>query len=274
MVSKAAQPTEDARPVEMPRIEDNERGDPRAYVRASGELSNLFFKGKIDRHDFKGMKEAIVDDCLAFTGIKFEDAARKGRDIIATFIGIMEHDEPELMKVKGEIEAIEDARVKRSLKKKWLNLIDIAIALQKKARRDPMVFMVDVGRDDDPHGAGEVFQMSDHHHEYFEIWNDPDHANSLIEAPPGHAKSTTLRYQRAWEIGDEPALRCLYLTDEKKKAEDTVTSLKAVMGSGRFRAVIKEVTKVRFAVTAQHLCPAHAHGFVGPCGKIIRRQNV
>jgi len=156
-------------------------------------------------------------------------------------MSLMESSQRELDALEKAIRGLNDPRVTEALKKKWIELIHRTSAIQGACRKDPLLCWVYVGRDEDPTRAGQMFRMAAIHKRFFEIWTDPDHMHSLIEAPIGHGKSTNMRGLMVWEIGREPELRCLYITDEASKAQRTVSAVKRVMRSARYRALFPDV---------------------------------
>ena len=229
------------KPVIEPLIAFDDRTDPQAYVKARHRLLNQAHTGAVNSAAFQRMSQAIAAECEANTGIPYEEAARQSQDRIAAFMGLMQSSEAELVAVEAAIAAITDIRVTNELKKKWTRLINRTKALQEQCREDPAMCWVYVGRNDDSEHAGELFELAECHIDMFDIWNDAGYLHSLIEAPVGHGKSTNLRGQIVWEIGKQPELRCLYITDEKGKAEKTVMLIKLILRSKRFRAVFPEV---------------------------------
>ena len=215
--------------------------DPKAYSEAAAQVLNAVGKGERKSTDAKRDVELIKDLCLTFTGVSLEDMARQQKDPIERFIGLMEASEAELVQVEKAIKDIDDKRVTPTVKKKWRKLIHRALALQQQARSDPAKFMVYIMRNDDPGHVGEVLFLQPFHLDFFDIWRDPGFANSLIEAPVGHSKSTCLRALRCFEVGENPSLRCLYITDETSKARKTIQVMKRTMKSPRFRAIYPDV---------------------------------
>ena len=227
--------------VPMPSILDGQANNPQAYVRAARELLNLMLAGKLKTTDYKRMREGLAEGCEANTGIPLADASRQNVDRVAAFMGLMESSEADLGGLEKTVAAIRDPRIDGALKKKWADLIQRTIRLQHVCREDPLLCWLYVGRDEDPKRAGKVFRMAPIHQEFFNIWTDPDYLHSLIEAPIGHGKSTNMRGLMIWEIGRQPELRCLYITDEATKAQRTVSALKRLMRSARYRALFPDV---------------------------------
>jgi len=98
-----------------------------------------------------------------------------------------------------------------------------------------------VFKEDRPGRTTERLRMAWFHLEYFNVWNDPDTPNSLIQAPVGHGKSVSSRIQMAYDIGHQPEVRNLFITDVMDKARKTVTVMKTALKSGRYRALFPDV---------------------------------
>lgn len=218
-----------------------EVAEPRAYLRANAEILRAMSEGRIEPVQAKRMTDMIREQCEDCCGVSMAEAAREQKDPILQLIeagGLMECSEDLLRKVEEAVQHVTDVRMTAGLKKKFHELVDRIVALQRQAREDPVIGWCYYGRDSE---TGDVFHMAAVHCRFFEIWNDTDYPNSLIMAPPGHAKSTSLRGQIVWEIGRTPELRCLILYDEKNKAKKEVLSLRQIIRSACFRAVFPDV---------------------------------
>ncbi len=225
-------------PVVMPTIPEELRHDPAAYVKAGNELLHLFLSDKLDKSvEFPRKMDGIKDACEANTTIPYGDAAKRGADPVATFMGLMDHSEPELLEVEKAMLAIDDIRLTLDVKKKYQQLIHRAIAVQRQCRTDPAKCWTYVGRTSDDNS---VFQWAPIHLRYFETWNAPER-HSLVEAPPGHGKSTCLQGQIVWEVGQNPTLRVLVIYDDKSKPKKQIPLLKRIMRSRKYRALFPEV---------------------------------
>lgn len=221
--------------------EDN-KGNPQTYVAMRLELINRAMTGDLPKSvDGERLKKWIAEECEANTGVPYTDAAQENRDHIASLMELMERGEDELNNLADAILACPDSRLTDDLKKKYVKSIRATIHLQRLSRENPIAFMLYIGRDDDPEHAGEMFTLAQCHVDMHEIWADEEKQHSLIQAPPGHGKSTCLRYRMSYEIGQNPALRHLYLTDQAEKAAQTGLTIKRILRSRRFRAVFPDV---------------------------------
>lgn len=216
--------------------EGKERHDPRTYVRLAALIDNRTFSGKIKAVNGKQMQEMLANACLRNTGIALEDAAKEDMDVLQRFEGLMETGELELLAVERSVQNAE--KLSGGKKKSYVDVIRRTIALQQKCRPDPMLSWIYIGRTSE---RGEVFEMSPIHRRFFDVWNDPSADHSLVMAPPGHSKTTSLRGQIVWELGDHPELRCLLIFDAKPKAQSEVNTVKRIMRSPRFRAIFPGV---------------------------------
>ena len=236
------------------------KNDARAYCDLADEIDNAVLDGKISPLEAARIQERVEKACERNAGIALEEAARDAIDPLLRFRGFLESSEKELLEIDAAVQRSE--ALTEQEKKRFTKLAAKAIELQRKARENPIAFMVYVGRDTD---TGGIFEMARIHHDYFRTWtNKPaGKPNSLIMAPPKHAKSTCMRYLRPWKIGRNPSLRCLILTDEKSKAQKEVILLKKIMRHPRYRAVFPDVrvlsrsesgadTNERFAVSSRN----------------------
>ena len=219
-------------------IPDEEITDPQAYLKAAAAVMNAAGDGRIKPVDAPRYMKLITDNCLALAHIELSEVAKQHTDIITRLTSILETDEPDLLKLIEAIEHIDDERVSMGLKKKWIGLIHQTIELQAECRTDPAKTWTYVGRDSE---TAAVFQMAPCHLNYFEVWNDPTKANSLVMAPPGHGKTTCLRGQIIWEVGNQPNLRCLIIYDQKDKVRKEVNLIKKHLRSPWFRALYPDV---------------------------------
>ena len=215
--------------------------DPRAYRTAAASVQNAVLRAEINSNDGQRMIAMIKENCEAFTGVSFADVAREMQDPITGFKGLMESGEDEFTRLSRAIQLIDDVRVTADLKKKWLKLIEKVGDLQAECREDAAKAWVYISRNDEPEHVDELLEMQAFHLRMFDTWNDPDKLHSLIEAPVGHGKSTNLRGQIVWEIGRDPSIRCLYITDQLSKARKTVETIKRILKSPRYRALFPEV---------------------------------
>lgn len=231
---------DEPRPVTF-NIPKERLGDPKAYVEAAALVLNAVGAGALESTDAKREMELLRETCSAWTGIELSEITQNQSDPLVRLQSIMESGEEELLKVEKAYQQIDDLKLPPDVKKKYSDLIRRVIRLQREARDCPMKLMAYVGRDDDPERAGEPFLFSGCHAEMFDGWNSVETKHSLEMAPPGHGKSTCLRYQIAWEIGDNPTRRHLYITDEKGKAEQTGLTLFKIIASRRYRSVFPEI---------------------------------
>jgi len=212
----------------------NERiTDPEAYLEAAAAVMNGAGDGRIKPVDAPRYMKLINDNCLALAHVELSEVAKQHTDIIKRLTSILEMDEADLKKLEAAIMHIDDVRVDMGLKKKWIGLIHRTIKLQTECRTDPAKTWTYVGRTSE---AADVFTMAPCHLNYFEVWNDPAKANSLVMAPPSHGKTTCLRGQIVWEVGNHPELRCLIIYDEKDKVRKEVNLIKKYFRSPWFQA--------------------------------------
>ncbi len=237
MVQAADNPKPAEKPLEGLPIPPERQTDPLAWSEAALKLINTAQTEKKEALACKRQLDILADWCPRFTGLNIEDISRERMDPIAKFRGLMEANGKELDELEAAVATIDRLRASEEEKKRWIDMIRRTRALQAQCRPDPVKSWTYIGRDSE---KGEIFTMAPHHLEYFKVWNGPE-ANSLIMAPPGHAKTTSMRGQVVFEIGQNPCLRCLLLYDTRDKARKEVGLLRIILRSGRFRALYPEV---------------------------------
>ncbi len=220
------------------KIDGARSSDPQVYVDAHTEVLNAAGEGRISAIDATRHQQLIAANCLSNTSIPLEDAKRERMAPLLRFKGLLKTSKEELKLVRKAVMEIDVIEMDEDEKKKAVALIDEAIALQKECRDHPAKSWVYIGRDQE---TGEVFKMAPVHICFFRVWNNPDYQNSMIMAPPGHGKTTCLRGQVIWEVGQDPKLRCLLMYDQDGKAKKEVLTIKKLMRSDRFRALFPEV---------------------------------
>lgn len=215
--------------------------DPGAYVVARRAIIGRGISGDLKPIDAQRLAQMLETECLAATGVAYDDAAKLGRDPLLNLAPIMDRCEEELRGLEQAVADVDTMRLDPEKKKRWMNLIKRVLIMQGICRADAAKFWLYVGKDDNPNRAGQRMVYAQCHVDMFSIWNDTEFANSLIEAPVGHGKSTCMRGQIAWEIGTWPELRHLYMTESSDLAEDTVRAIRAIVTSNRFRAMFPDV---------------------------------
>ena len=239
---KVSAPTEPTPPKQVFDIPADRCGDPDAYALAYRDVLAARGRGEVKAIDAQRDMQVLAQACLECTGMSLEEASRNRQDPIRRFQSLIESGEAELVALEAAVKDIDEKEVPDGKKKSWLNLIARTRALQAECREHPAKFWTYVARDDRPKktrnkAAASVLKMEPFHLQMFRVWNDPEAPNSLIMAPPGHGKSTNLRGQILYEIGHHPELRCLYITDEVRKAQKTIQVLHRTLISPRYRAL-------------------------------------
>lgn len=126
----------------------------------------------------------------------------------------------EMQRAMDEADAL--STEEEALKKKWINLIQLAILLQRRARETVWNFGIYIVRDQQ---TNHVIHMARQHIEIFGAWNDPVVMNSLVEMHPGSGKTTILCIQDLWEMTHDTKLRFLKMCsnlDTARKRLDVV----------------------------------------------------
>lgn len=222
----------------IPLIPDNRGADPTAYAETSTALVNAMLNRQLPALEVQRQLKIIGNACEECTGLNLKEAGRERLDPLIRFDGLMEAGEGELRKLQRAVKRIDNVRISMRKKKRWLEVIDETIALQRECRGDHAKAWTYIGRDSE---TGKIFKMDKVHLSYFDVWADTTCRNSLVMAPPGHAKTTSMRGEICCEIGDDPRLRCLLLADAKAKASKDVMLLKVILRSPRYRAIYPDV---------------------------------
>ena len=213
------------------------QGDPQTYVEAMRKIANAAGRGELTPLDVERFAKTLTVLCLANTGVKFAEASREQMDPIKKLTTVLEADEPALKRLAESIKKIDETRLEKGLRTRWLALIALTLTIQAECRADPAKYAVYVARNENPGHTEELLDMQWFHLWMYDVWMDPEHLHSLIMAPFAHGKSTNYRLLASWESGREPELRVLYITDVAKKAEKTLRSVRRVIRSPRHRAI-------------------------------------
>lgn len=221
---------------QLPQFAAEELAKPQKYLDVAAAIQNALLSQEIPSVDAKRMLDTIRENCKNFTGFELSDIARRRLNPIERFRGLLQSSEKELREVQSSIRQIRNLRGDE--KKGALALIEETISLQAECRVDPAKFWTYVGRDS---ATNEVIRWERFQLEFYDIWNDAEYPNSLVEAPPGHGKSTNFMAQAAFEIVHDPKLRHLFLLDNERKAKRTAGLLRRILCSDRCRALFPKI---------------------------------
>ena len=222
-------------------IPEDQVHDPAVYPPAVRRIRQFMYQGLIPTLDGDRLITGLEKACLQETRVPFAQAASLNQDPLLNLTPLMEQSDHHLTELEQAIIDLDEMRLTMGVKKKWMRLIRRVRIVRRRARTDAAVYWLYVGKDDDPFRAGKMIKYAPCHVRMFAIWNDDDYPHSLIEAPVGHGKSTCMRGQMTWEMGDCPELRHLYMTESKTLASRTLKSVRKIVKSGRFRAIFPEV---------------------------------
>ena len=209
------------------------------YVLLTVALTNAMNNGSLDALEVGRRKKICEDDCRVLAGMPLDEATRRNRDPMTFFAGLMESGEEELRRVQEAYQHVDTLREEQ--KKKWDELIEATIELQRQAREDPAKGMVYVLRDADPSRAGKVLKLKWFHVRFFDVWNDTAHQNNLIMAQPGSGKTTCKLYEICKEIGEAPQLRHLILGCTDNRAADLSLAIQRMLRHARYRALYPHI---------------------------------
>jgi hypothetical protein len=222
-------------------ITEEEAQDPRAYVKAHAAVMRAMLSGEVKTTEGRRLQEAIKETCLAQTSIKMEDQAKRQVDPLITLVergGLLDCSADELKALKKAIEHVDGLKDTNWSKKKVVKIIHQVLSVQEQCRAEPVKAALYYGRDQ---VTNQMLKMSWVQMRYYDTWNDTKHLHSLVMAPPGHTKSASLTMQAAWDIGDNPNLRCLIMGQTADQGAKAATSLKRLMQSKRYHALFPNI---------------------------------
>ena len=195
------------------------RGSAAFFVDQLDKLEDQVIAGKITPK--KALEQQAYWKAQAKDrGVDLAHASRSQLEPIRRFLAdpsLLHRNEEELLEIRESIDAAEELGAEEvGVKKKWIRLIDEALALQAMARRNPVYMTIYVVRCQQ---TNKVLTMEKIHVDIFREWNDPDIVNSLQEAPPGVGKTTCLYGQDLYEMGHNTDLRFLKMCSDLKTAK-------------------------------------------------------
>ena len=200
--------------------------------------------GDKDRRDALAIKRDI-DSWIALAaqqGIDLKTVRLDKLDPIQRLLNrpdLADYAEKELTEIGKAIEAADAAgAAELTVKKKWLELINETIRLQGLARSNPVYLTIYVVRCQE---TNKVLTMEPVHVGFFRIWNDPSLPNSLIMAPPGVGKTTTLYGQEVWDFVEDPAIRLAKICVNLPIAQKRRGVLRVYCGSRKLRALYPHI---------------------------------
>ena len=222
----------------IPVIPPERLADERWYVKQLATVAAQLKAGEITGLAATQQSKFFTGLYKDMTGQDLAEAARSLRSPLERLedTRLLELNEAEIAEVEVAIDRI--PKLDPGKKARWLALLGRAKALQRRAKQSAQAMWVYVGRDSED---GSVFRMDEVHNRYFQVWADPTCQHSLIEAPPGHAKTTSMRGQRVWDVAQDQSLRCLILLDSEDKAGKEIDVLKRIFRSGRFRGLYPHI---------------------------------
>jgi len=218
-------------------VAESESGDVRKCLMKIDKINKQVASGEMKATQAKSALEVLEKSFLMIRGIPIQQASKECLNPIDRLedTDILEMGEEALGKLEAAIAGISGLAIQK--KNRWLKLIARIRAVQIEARKSAMAFWIYVGRTSE---KNEIFDMAPVHYGYFDVWKD-DNSNSLIMAPPGHGKTTSLRGQVLYTVCKNPDRRILICYDTDDKAQKEVVLLKNYLNSGRLRALYPEI---------------------------------
>lgn len=224
---------EHAAPV-VEEIPPEKLAEPEWYFQQFTDLVNKVNRGELKDVDAQRRRKFLADTFHDVTGERLSEHGKELFDPIRTLESqtLAQKNEAELNELKAAIERCPGVDVKT--KHRWIAMILLCLALQHAARTNAIAMWTYVGRTPD---TNKIFVMDKVQQDFFAVWNDDEHPHSLLMAPPGHSKTTSLRGQIVYDIAKQPSLRVLVLYDTVPKANKEIGTLKRVFRSSYFRAL-------------------------------------
>ena len=218
-------------------VVESKAGDTRYCLRQIDQMTADLDSGELKDVDFKRRLESMLMAFEAVRGIPLSQASRDCMNPIDRLENeeILEMGEKSLDQLQAAIAGLLSLNIEK--KNRWLKLIEGVRRIQAEARKSAIAMWIYVGRTSE---KNEVFEMAPVHKWFFDVWADDDQ-NSLIEAPPGHGKTTSLRGQILHDICENPDRRILICYDTDDKAQKEVNLLKAYLNSGRLQALYPNI---------------------------------
>jgi len=220
--------------------------NPDAYVEAVARIQNSVLDGSLPSVEAKRITDLLKANCADMTGVPFDEVTRDKVDPLLRFKNALDMGRDEIEQLISAVKNVDEQRASASEKKRIIAHLRKVLKLQDECRADPAKFFVYLCRNaDDParpeKGHYAILNLEWFHCLYFDVWTDPHFRNSLIQAPPGHGKTTALNAYVCWQIGDRPTIRILWLSDQKDKANKEIRKIKRLMKSKRYRAIFPDI---------------------------------
>jgi hypothetical protein len=150
---------------------------------------------------------------------------------------VLQTNEAKLVAAEREILALpglEDAK-----KKRWVDLIERARTLQRRAKSDIVAMWAYIGRDKE---TGKPLHLAPIHIKMLQAVNSPEARGVIIMAPPGHGKSTTLEAYPLWVWGHSPERRIAIIRATDDQAAKVVNVLRQYINNSlEYRALFPRV---------------------------------
>lgn len=198
----------------------------------TGQITELEFKRKSETWTLAAKNRGI--DLAAHSLSRMEPIRR-----LLMSPNLLERNEEELLRVKEAMEKIDLIEANLDgIKKKWMELIDLAIRLQHEAVTSAVKLTVYVVRCQE---TNQVLDMSEMHVEWFRIWADEQSRHSLIEAPPGTGKTTCLYGVELNDFRTNQNLRILRASGDLDTACKRLAIVRDYILSPRYQAIAPHV---------------------------------
>lgn len=228
--------------------EDIRLRDPVWYTQASRQVISKVARGELKPLDATRINDWLDSLCRQHLGMTIQEATRQQASaferVTKSLLECLPHD---LDLIEREYRRTDE--LAPEVKKKCLNLLSRLRAVQKEARNDTAKAWIYVMRDSegdvpptqrDSEGNG-VFHPQWFHVAFFMAWTQSRFPKVLVMAPPGHGKTTCLRWYLADKIGRNRHRRFLGLFDKADKPKREVPLVAKIISSPRYKAIFPNV---------------------------------
>lgn len=227
--------------------EEPELLNPVWYTRVSKRIVRKVAMGELKPLDATRLNDWLDNLCRQNLGMSIQEATRQQGSAFERVTKSLLECLPEDLDLLEKEYARTDL-LTEDVKKKCLSLLSRLRTIQNQARESTVKAWLYVMRDSegevlarqrDSEGNG-VFHPEWFHVAFFMAWTQNRYPKVLIMAPPGHGKTTCLRWYLADKIGRQPHRRFLGLYDKLDKPTREIPLVARIIESPRYKAIFPQ----------------------------------